>query len=109
MTFADPVESLNPHSTALREWEPRAPAALKPVLIQAADALDDTQRKADDYAAAIALFRSFMHDWAARLDGSTDVRIGMMDSDSRAQEKVQAAQQTVLDVARLMREAAALS
>jgi len=109
MTFSAPVESLDPIATELRECEPRAPQQMKALVIRAADHIDDLKRKADDYSAAITLFRGFLNDWATRLDGSTDVRIGMFDSESRAQEKVRAAQSVVLDVARLMREAAALS
>lgn len=103
MTFSDPVESLNPHSTALREWESRAPQTLKPVLIEAADVLDDLQKQVEDCAASQRLVRGWLKDWAYELEQSTQVRIGQMDSESRAQEKAAASQNVVLDVVRKMR------
>ncbi len=127
MTFAEPVESLKPHATALREWAPRAPGGLKSVLIAAADALDDQQkmladlgddkealaaqvqqiesltRQLGDCCAAQLEVRGLLKEWAAQLEGTTQVRIGQMDSASRASEKTQAAQNQVLDVVRKMR------
>lgn len=104
MTFSDPVESLNPHSTALREWEPRAPAGLKPVIIEAADALDNQQRQIEDCAASQRLVKGWIREWMVDLELSTWVHVGQMDSDSRAQEKIRDAQQKVQDVIRKMRE-----
>ena len=103
MTFSAPVESLNPHSTALREWEPRAPAGLKPALIAAADALDDQQKQIEDCAAARRLTRGMLKTWATTLQASTEIRIGQMDSPSRAAEKTAEGQRAVLDVVREMR------
>lgn len=106
MTFAAPVESLNSTSTALREAEHQAPKPLKALVIQAADELDDLQRNLQDSEASLRLVKSMMEGWSNRLVAACSVRIGQMDSPSRAAEKTEAAQREVMDVARLMSELA---
>lgn len=109
MTFAEPVESLNTVSIQLREAEvahKTLPKPVKGLLIEAADMLDDQLRRAQDLEAALALLRGLLTDWAKRLDEAAMVRIGQMDSPSRAEEKTLASQREVINVARLMRDAA---
>lgn len=103
MTFADPVESLNAKSTALRDYENEAPRHMRPAMQEAADEIDTLQRQVDDCAAAQREVRGMLKDWAAQLEATTQVRIGQMDSASRAQEKNDGARNQVLDVVRKMR------
>ncbi len=103
MTFSEGVESLNAQSTALREFEDEAPRHMRPAIHEAADALDTLQRQVDDCAAAQREVRGMLKDWATQLEATTQVRIGQMDSASRAQEKNDGARNQVLDVVRKMR------
>ncbi len=103
MTFAEPVEYLNDVGTALRECEPQCPKHLKDLVIQAADLIDDQQKRIEDLIDSQRLVRGFLAEWATQLEASTHVHIGQMDSASRAEEKTKAAQSVVLDVVRKMR------
>lgn len=106
MTFSEPVESLDAISTELRDSEPQAPKQLKDLVIRAATHIDDQSHQIANDTLALNLMRGLMRDWADQLDAATNVRIGQMDSDSLAGEKMRAAQFTVIEVVRQLREAA---
>jgi len=104
MNFSEPVESLNDVSTDLRTWDMRKREGLEALMISAADKMDDQQRQIEDLTASVRLVKGYLVDWSSRLERSTLVRIGQMDSASRAEEKASEAQRAVLDVIRHMRE-----
>lgn len=88
MKFELPTDT--PDTAALlRELEPQAPKALKAVLIQAARELDDLKRLMADGAEQLAL--------------ATALRIGQMDSASKAYEITEQIRLTVTGLAERMR------
>lgn len=88
MTFELPDKYENT-ADALRALEPQAPKALKAVLIQAADELDDWQRVATDVV--------------RELGEAATLRIGMMDSLSRADEVARQIKTTLTTAASRLR------
>lgn len=89
MGFALPDDAVNT-AAALRTLEPQAPKSLKAVMIQAATELDDLRR--------------FVSDAAIELEAAAALRIGQMDSQSRADEVSRAVRLTLNSVAARARQ-----
>lgn len=130
MTFSDPVQTLNRTSDELRNWDMRKREGLQDLMLKAADELDDMQRGNQDEDANSAMMidasiemanlrqevqerieashtlRVTLGDLAGKLEEALKVRIGQMDSDSVAAEKLSASQEKVREVAQVLRGAA---
>jgi hypothetical protein len=84
MTFAFP-ENEKDTAAALRAAEPQAPKHIKALLIQAANELEDFERVATDAV--------------RELTEAADLRIGMMDSQSRADDVTKQIRTTLTSIA----------
>lgn len=95
MTFALPAERTDT-ATLLRDLEQSAPNPtpknIRAAMIQAAQELEDWQKLADDTA--------------RQLEEAAKIRIGQMDSHSRADEIQRGVKATMLDLAQRFRELA---
>lgn len=92
MGFALPVDDVADTAQSLRDLEPQAPKALKAVLIQAANELDDLKR--------------LVRDGAQQLELAASLKVGQMDSQSRADEVATQIRMTMVQLAAQMRELA---
>lgn len=90
MKFEAPVTVLDT-AAALREQEPTAPKALRALMIQAADELDDCHR--------------LMADAGVELELAASLRVGAMDSESKAMEVSKQVRLTLTAVAARLRDA----
>lgn len=91
MGFALPAD-VTDLSTELRSAEAQAPKHIKHLLIQAADEIDDLKR--------------LMHDGAEQLALAASLKVGQMDSQSRADEVARQVRITMQQLAARMRELA---
>lgn len=89
MKFEVPVTVLNV-SDALREQESMAPKSLRALLIQAADELDD--------------YRKLIDDAGLELELAASLRVGAMDSESKAMDVSKQVSATIRSVAQRMRD-----
>ena len=78
-------------SWELRDWEPRAPRDLKAILIQASDKLDD--------------LAALLEAGAMELELAASLRVGQMDSQSKADEVNRQVRLTLTGLAERMRAA----
>lgn len=89
MHFALPDDSAD-LAQSLRDAEPQAPKHLKPLLIQAAQFIDAVKRVAPELANT--------------LDTAASLRVGQMDSQSRADDVANQVRITLMSTAARLRE-----
>jgi hypothetical protein len=89
MHFSPPDDSTE-LAQSLRDAEPQAPKALKPLLIQAAQFIEHIKRVAPELAQS--------------LDVAASMRVGQMDSQSRADEVAREVRLSMQSVSARLRE-----
>jgi hypothetical protein len=89
MHFSPPDDSTE-LAQSLRDAEPQAPKALKPLLIQAAQFIEHIKRVAPELAQS--------------LDVAASMRVGQMDSQSRADEVAREVRLSLQSVSARLRE-----